>query len=172
MIHDNQDAALQAQERMAERFGDRLLFHLGRMQAAFNATGFQAKDPKAIIERDDGWEWWFNVSEVKQEFPRMMAISYELIRGCHYDGLPWGDLVDTDDHPLGIYDDGVNLALKGIGDGGVIVIDCQPWNYTPKVWVGCENWLELEHRFRLLTSDDAHAMVMEEARKYLTGVEA
>lgn len=145
MIHPDYEASLAAQEAIAQRFGQRFLVHLSRMRAWFQGVGFEVTEPFDDNSFDTQWRYTMDLGMEEHELT--MGISFLIIRGCHVDLDP--------------FDDGVNLGLEVIQDGGFVPVDLQPRNFTPDVWVDCSNWLELEKRFRLITSNDAHEMVHE-----------
>lgn len=151
MIHNNADDALAAQQAVADRFSARFGLHLARMAVNLRSVGHEVTR-QGELDSDEDWAW-------ELEIDGKLSITYEVRRACCHE-LPWTEAE---------HDDGVNLGLRGVGEGGNIVIDAQPGNFTNKVWVGCENWKELERRFRLITSSEAHELVFEEATEYLEG---
>lgn len=148
MIHDTDTDALAAQEKIVELFESRFGLHLHRMAASFRSAGHEAVY-QGEHGGDEDWVW-------ELEVDGKLSITYSILRACCH-GLSW----DTE------FDDAINFALRAVADGGLTVIDCQPWNFTERVWVGCENRRELERRFRMLTSVEAHELVFEEVTEHL-----
>ncbi len=121
-------------EAVRDRYNDRIVALLIRIRDAIRQVGLQCDDPEPM--HDDRFWWCFCIGRTK----------------------PWDASVELSIVEEGDFEDeegtGITFRLAIVENGGRILGEFSPFNFTPQVWVDVADGDAVEERFALFESLD------------------
>jgi hypothetical protein len=127
-------------ERLKEiknTYESRILKILNNMKSELEKSGFTTDEPGDISVEQYQYEMMVQTSK------EPVSITFQIDESIEYDGT----------------EDGLNFSIMVVGDGGLILGQVSPYNYTPEVWVNIDDKEGIEKRFKILERVDPHSIV-------------
>ena len=120
-------------EAVEDRYSDRILAILARIRDAVRKAGLQCDNPEPT--HGDRFEWSFGVGRTK---PRDAFVNLSISEEPDYEGEGTG----------------ITFHLTILENGGRVLGEFSPFNFTPAVWIDVADDDAVEGRFALFESLD------------------
>lgn len=134
-------------EGVKDKYGERILAYLSKLSKAACDAGLFADEPAEMF--DDTFRWTFCVWKDqgafdKRDYEKSIDNTLRLDEAREYG--------DDEGYPFGI-----NFSLDIVENGGLIVGQFAPYNYTDECWVNAKDKEAVENRWSMFESMDAES---------------
>jgi hypothetical protein len=139
-------------DEIHDRYKDRALVILGRIQKALQKKGYDVSGPFDMHDEDFRWYVVVEKDEEKArdpkghfraKLPQSVDVSFVMAESELWDGS----------------EGGINFLVDIVADDGRVLGGLAPYNYTEKVWVPRDDETAVEERFQILEQADPEGAV-------------